>query len=131
MKIFDFLNALTNGTQIDFDNDEIQSSYDVYQMNRWISMCEIYVPFVNQVNKYKIDKDVHFEYFNSIIPKRKQFFSYIKKEKEYNLDALKYIAQYYEIGLKEAEIYYSMLNQEDIDKIINIYKNKKIKSLKR
>jgi len=130
MEIFDHLNNLTAfKKEADFRSDEVKKSYNKYMMNRWISMVEFFVPFVNEINRYDIPESVHYDYYLSALPKRKIFFNYIKKKKELDEEEKRYIADYFEIGKKEADIYINILEEDEIQEILNIYKygkNKKI-----
>jgi len=122
----DIFNHLENLTQLkkeaDFSNDEIKKSYQKYMINRFISMCEFFVPVVNEINRYDIPESVHYNYYLNILPKRKYFFNYIKKKKELDESEKKYIAHYFEVGMKEAENYINILDEDQITEILNIYK---------
>lgn len=123
MQVFDYLNDLTlNNNELDFENEEVRKGYQPYMINRFVSMSEVYIPVVNEVNRYDLPKSVHYRYYNSIIPKRKQFFKYIKKKKDLSLTEKKVIAKYFEIGLKEAEEYIQLLDEEQIKNILEIFK---------
>jgi hypothetical protein len=123
MELFGYLKAVTEDkTDLDFKNDEIRKGYTPYMMNRFISMTEMYIPLVNEINKYDIPKHIHYKYFLSTLPKRKQYFKYIKKSKDLTLDEKKFVAHYFEIGLKEADIYIQQLTEEQLKEIIDIYK---------
>jgi len=123
MNIFDHLNNLSYlKNPPDFSNDEFKKSYNKFMINRWISMVDLFVPIVNEINKYDIPENVHYVYYQSIIPKRKYFFKYIKRSKDLTEKDKEYIARYFEVGKKEAETYINILDEEQIDEILNIYK---------
>ncbi len=123
MKPFDFLKALTETKeQLDFNNEEIKKDYQPYMINRFISMVDIYLPIVNEINKYNVPKETHFRYFQSIFPKRKQYFKYISKSKDLNQEEKQLIAQYFNVGLKDAERYINLLEEDQIQQILNVYK---------
>jgi hypothetical protein len=123
MEIFDYLKALTDGNEnLDFDNDEIEKNYQPYMINRFISMCDLYVPIVNEINKYDIPKKAHFQYFFSILPKRKQFFNYIKKKKDLNENQKIILCNYFQIGKKEVDEYIRLLDESQIEEILEIYR---------
>ena len=130
MNIFDYLKSMTeNKDDLDFSNDEVSKGYQPYMINRYISMIDVFAEFVNEINKYDLPKDIHYNIYKSILPKRKLFFPYIKKSKDLDLEEKKYIAKYFEIGLKEAEEHIKILSEEQIHEILNIYvygKNKKV-----
>jgi len=130
MEIFDHLNNLTQlKKEVDFSNDEVKKNYFKFMINRWISMIEFFIPVVNEINKYDIPNEVHYNYYLNALPKRKYFFNYIKKKKELDESEKKYIAHYFEVGMKEAEIYINTLSDDEIQEILNIYKYGKNKMI--
>lgn len=123
MEIFDHLSNLTQfKKEVDFSNDEVKKSYVKYIINRWISMVEFFIPIVNQINKFDVPEEIHYRFYLNVLPKRKIFFNYIKKNKELNEKEKKYIAHYFEIGTKEADIYINILDNDQIQEILNTYK---------
>lgn len=123
MEIFDHLNNLTQTKkEPDFSSDEFKKEYKKYMINRFISMCEFFIPVVNEINKYDIPDEVHYNYYLNMLPQRKVFFNYIKKKKDLDEEEKKYIAHYFEVGKKEAENYINILDDDQIMEILNIYK---------
>lgn len=124
MKIFDYLNELTlKEGKINIHDEETRHGYKPFFINRWISMTELYIPIVNEINKYELPKESHFEYYNSIIPKHKQFFKYIKKPKDITTEEKIYIADFFECGIKEAEEFIKYIDEKELNLIIDFYKN--------
>lgn len=122
MQLFDYLNAMTyEKKELDFTNKEVERNYNSFIINRFVSMSEVYVPLVNEANRFDIPKASHFRFFSSVLPKKKHYFKYIKKAKEYNIEEKKLIAEYFEVGLRDAERYIEMLSKEDLDSILKIY----------
>lgn len=122
--IFKFLDAITYTKEdLNFDDPQISKDYEPYMINRWLSMVEIYLVFVNDtVNRYEMDKVSHFQFLKSSLPKQKVVrWDYIKKKKDLNIQEKKYIADYFEIGLKEAELYINMMEPKIIEKFLSIY----------
>lgn len=123
MEIFDYLNAITETKEnLDFNSDEVKKDYSNYMINRFISMAEVYVPIVNEVNKFDLPKDTHFRYYQSVMPKRKQFFKYLKKKKEVTDVETQVIANYFEVGLKDAKRYIEMLDETQTQEILNKFR---------
>lgn len=119
LSLFDHLNNLTeNKTEYDPMNDVQTKSYEPYMINRYISMCDFYLPLVNEINKYDIPKNVHYRYFLSSLPKRKQFFKYISKGKDVNKNDKEKIAKYFECGNREAEMYLEILSEDQVKTIV-------------
>lgn len=129
MTLFDHLNNITNGKKyLDMRIDENSKTYANYMINRFVSMSEIYLPLVNEMNKFDVSKSTHQRFYTSTLPKRKQFFSYIKKKKDVNESDLKYLMHFFECGLKEAKMYLEVMDDKTIAEILKKYtygKNKK------
>jgi hypothetical protein len=122
LTLFDHLNNLTKDkVEVDFNNDEVKKSYNKYIINRFISFCELFIPVVNEINRYDVPNEVHYNYYLSILPKKKYYFNYIKKAKELNDDEKKYIAHYFSVGKKEADQYINILDEDQIQEILKIY----------
>lgn len=124
MKLFDVLNAITaNKTELDFRSDEVKKAYNNYMINRFISFCNMYVPIVNEVNKYPdLTKDIHYRFFKNTLPQRRQFFPYIKKKNEDRQEDLEYIQKYFECSKKEAKLYLNTLPEKVVKEIVDLYK---------
>ena len=124
MELFDYLKALTERNEfVDFDNEEVRKGYQPFMISRFISMAEVFTQVVNEINRFSdIPKEAHFRYFFSVLPKRRQFFKYIKKPKDLSQDEKLVIANYFEVGLTDAERYINMLSEEEINQILEIYK---------
>jgi len=119
--IFDYLNNICVD-KVPITEDD--TGYSPYMINRFVSMSNIFIPMVNEINKYQLPKEIHFQYMSSVLPKRKQFFKYMKKKKEdKNFDKnIECLCKYYEIGRKEAENYLNVLSNEQIKEIVEMYK---------
>lgn len=126
MSLFDHLDAITL-SKIDFDlnNDEQSKSYNNYMINRFVSMSDMFIPIVNEINKYDIPKDVHYNYYKSIIPKRKQYFKYTKQKIEINEKTKELLCEYYQCASKELEYHLQILTPEQIKTITDLYKHRK------
>jgi len=122
MDIYQYLKAATvEKKDLDFNNNEVNDDYSPFIVNRFVSMVEYFVPLINAINKYDVPKSVHYNYLKNSLPKRYISFKYIRKKKDLTLTEKKCIAHYFEIGLKEADYYIKMMEQEDIKKILEIY----------
>jgi hypothetical protein len=125
MKLFDHLKNLTSN-KIEFDdhNDEQYSSYDPYIINRFISMDNMYVDLVNNINMFDgIPKKNHYDYYFNFLPKRNHYFKYIKKNKvsndEKEIDRI--LMDYFQIGQKDVDRYREFLTEEQLNDIIGRY----------
>lgn len=130
--IFDILDAMTiNKSELNFKDDTVKKVYDQYMINKWLSMCELLIDIVFEVNKMKnLTDEEHFTILSSLLPKSKFYFKYVKKSKDLSLEEKKYVAHYFETGLKKAEDYIRILSEDEIKGILSKYKfgkNEKIK----
>lgn len=120
MDLFEHLKNLSReDRQLNTKDDSEIKSYTPYMINRFVSMAEMYVPFVNEINKHSdIPKHVHYRFYNSILPKRNHFFRYIKKKKDLQAEEKKYLAVYFECGIKDIEQYIKILSKDQIKEIL-------------
>jgi len=116
--LFTHLQNLTeNKAPLDPTDDGQMRTYEPFMINRFVSMCEMYLPLVNAINKFSVPKDIHYRYFLTTLPKRKQFFKYIGKKKDIDKESKERIAEYFECSMREAEIYAGILEVEQIEEI--------------
>ena len=122
--IFEILKNLTyEKKELYFDSEDIKSDYSQILVNRWISMCEAYLPIVNRINKCRnIPDEIHYKYYLNVLPQRKQYFEYLKKESKQDIQVKRMIARYFDCNIKEAEDYLRKLSDKEIQKIINTFK---------
>ena len=124
MDLFQFLNAVTNDKEdLNFNDDSINKSYNPYMMNRFISMCDLYIPFVAEINKYNVPKDVHYKYYLSLLPKRKQFFKYIKKKNDIDYSEKRILAHHFQCNINKIDVMVSMMSEKEVKIILNKYKD--------
>ena len=124
--LFKILDAITYTKEnLNFTDPEVLKAYDVYTINRWLSMVDMYLKFVNDtVNRYAMDKESHFNFLRSSLPTQKVVrWNYIKKNKNKTLTEIKYIANYFEVGLNEAELYVNLMSEESVNELLNKYKH--------
>ena len=130
MKLFDFLSAMTvEKKNLDFSNEEIRKDYDQFMINRFVSMSEIFIHLANEINQYPdIPSETHYLYYLHTLPQRKQYFPYIKKQKDVSKHARECVMRYYQVGKKTCEDYINRLSPEQIDKIVSVYEHGKVKN---
>lgn len=134
MNLFDFLKGMTiNKARFDFTNLEVKKTYDQYMINRFVSTSEVFLPIANEINRYPdIPSESHYLYYNSILPKRKQYFNYapLKKKKDVSKHERECIMRYYQIGIRDCDLYLNILTKEQISKIVGLYEHGKEKKRK-
>ena len=114
MTIFDWLN------QISYDkrpwssfNSEDHESFNPYMINRFISMKENYIDFVNTIQKYSINKESLYNYYCQLIPKRKTFFRYIKPKKStLNPNLITILAKRFALSEREIKDNYYLIGKD-------------------
>jgi len=119
MTIFDWLNEISyNKRPWSSFNNEDRESFNSYMINRFISMKENYIDFVNTIQKYSINKELLYNYYCQLIPKRKIFFRYIKPKKStLNSNLITILAKYFESSEREIKDNYQLIGK-DLSKII-------------
>jgi len=69
------------------------------------------IPYENKEQVYNIYKEM--------LPKKQQFFRYIKANKKMkNRDMLGHVSEYFECSIKEADDYISLLKKKDLKNIL-------------
>jgi len=119
MTIFDWLNEISYSKRPwSLFNNEDRESFNPYMINRFISMKENYIDFVNTIQKYSINKELLYNYYCQLIPKRKIFFRYIKPKKStLNSNLITILAKYFESSEREIKDNYQLIGK-DLSKII-------------
>jgi len=126
ISLFDHYNNVTlNKSDFDVNNDEYTKSYNNYMINRFVSMTELYIPIVNEINHYEVPKDVHYNYYKSILPKRKHYFKYIKQKKEIDDKTKELLCEYFQCANGEIEYHLQILTKKQIKEIVDLYKHRK------
>lgn len=123
MKLFDHLDNICLQKR-DLTEDELKS-YSPYMINRFVSMSEMWLPIVAELNKYDLPKDVHERFMKAYLPKRKQYFKYIKSAKDNQEYAIDCLQKYFEVGKKEAEHYIDIMTKEQVKEITDKFKTLK------
>jgi hypothetical protein len=114
MTIFDWLNEISyNKRPWSSFNNEDRESFNSYMINRFISMKENYIDFVNTIQKYPISKESLYNYYCQLIPKRKTFFRYIKPKKStLNSNLITILAKYFELSKREIKDNYQLIGKD-------------------
>lgn len=120
-KIFDFINAMTvlktPVGEIDF------TGYSPFIIDKLIGSAEIFIPIVQKVNVRKLSNKQHYQFYKSILPKRRIYSTSIKADADY-LKKIKAISKFHECGTRDAEIYLKVLDIESVNNIVRIVEDK-------
>ena len=110
-------------------NDEEKKSFNVFIINKALSMNPNYLGIVNMVqnftglNQILSQKEVFNLYF-SLLPNKFRFYKWIKGEKnKKDKEKLEHLAMHFKVSTREAYDYLRILDKKTINKIIKNYKN--------
>ena len=130
MNPFDHLKNLhTKKRTWDDFNDEEKKSFNVFIINKALSMNPNYLGIVNMVqnftglNQILSQKEV-FNLYYSLLPNKFRFYKWIKGEKtKKEKEKAEYLAMHFKVSTRETYDYLKILNRKTINKIIKNYKN--------
>ena len=115
-------------TRNDF-NDEEKKSFNVFIINKGLSMNPNYLGIVNMVqnftglNQILSPKEV-FNLYYSLLPSKFRFYKWIKGEKtKKDKEKAEYLAMHFKVSTREAYDYLQILDRKTINSIIKNYKN--------
>lgn len=85
--LFDHLNAIYQDQRIDYYDlldESDRKTFNIYMINRFISMNPDYIPVVNEIQQYweNIKSREVYLFYSQLLPKKKQFNKYIKSSTE-------------------------------------------------
>ena len=110
-------------------NDEEKKSFNVFIINKGLSMNPNYLGIVNMVqnftglNQIISPKEVFNIYFN-LLPNNFRFYKWIKGEKtKKDKEKAKHLAMHFKVSTREAYDYLQLLDRKTINSIIKNYKN--------
>ena len=112
-------------------NDEEKKSFNVFIINKALSMNPNYLGIVNMVqnftglNQILSQKEV-FNLYYSLLPNKFRFYKWIKGEKtKKEKEKAEYLAMHFKVSTREAYDYLKILDKKTINKVIKNYKNDK------
>ena len=110
-------------------NDEEKKSFNVFIINKALSMNPNYLGIVNMVqnftglNQIISPKEVFNIYFN-LLPNNFRLYKWIKGEKtKTDKEKAEYLAMHFKVSTREAYDYLQILDRKTINSIIKNYKN--------
>jgi hypothetical protein len=120
--IFDFIKSIIDSKQPwDTFHQEHRKQFNPYMVHRFLSMNPKYLDIVNYIQGLNIqDSKKLYEVYCFMIPQSKNTYSpYIKStSKNVTPEATKYVAEYFECSLKEAEEYISFTDKKWLENIL-------------
>ena len=107
-------------------NDEEKKSFNIFIINKALSMNPNYLNIVNMVQRYTNNlldpKEVFNLYFN-LLPNKFRFYKWIKGTKDKNKEKYQILAQHFKCSSREAKDYMELLDKKEINRILKLYKN--------
>ena len=107
-------------------NDEEKKSFNIFIINKALSMNPNYLNIVNMVQRYTNNlldpKEVFNLYFN-LLPNKFRFYKWIKGTKDKNKEKYQILAQHFKCSSREAKDYMELLDKKEVNKILKLYKN--------
>jgi len=130
MNPFDHIKNLhTKKRTWDDFNDEEKKSFNVFIINKGLSMNPNYLGIVNMVQNYTglnqviSPKEVFNIYFN-LLPTKFRFYKWIKGTKtKKDKEKAEYLAMHFKVSTREAYDYLQILDKKTIKSITKNYKN--------
>ena len=105
-------------------NDEERKSFNIYIINKALSMNPNYLDIVNMVQKYTNNmlnpKEV-FNLYYDLLPNKFRFYKWIKGSKDKNKEKYQILAEHFECSSREVEEYLELLTKEQVTSIIMKY----------
>ena len=127
MNPFDHIKNLHTKKRIwDNFNDEEKKSFNIYIINKALSMNPNYLNIVNMVQKYTNNmlepKEVFNLYYN-LLPNKFRFYKWIKGTKDKNKEKYQILAEHFKCSSREIKDYIKLLDKKQINKILKLYKD--------
>ena len=116
--------------------DEDKKKFSPFMVNRYLSMSDDFLPFVNHFQKYTIEvmpqKSVY-QFYCNLLPKKKTYLRYLSGKKEKTNDlVVSFIMKYFEVSKIQAAEYYKLMPKSDLILLLKKFgkSDKEIKKMK-
>ncbi len=137
MNLFDWINELFVGKRNwDTFSDADKKKFSPFMVNRYLSMNDDFLPFVNYFQKYTIEvmpRKVAYQFYCNLLPKKKIYLRYLSGKKEKTNDkVVPFIMEYFEVSKLQAADYYDLMTKEDLKLLLKNFgkSDKEIKKMK-
>lgn len=100
--LFDHLNSIFYKKHIKYDNKQCSA----YVLTLWLSHDIDLIEYCNRINQilFDISDESVYNYFYNVVPKKKRFIKYIKKDKNVDNKEIKHLIRKYNMSKREAEL---------------------------
>ena len=127
MNPFDHIKNLHTKKRIwDNFNDEEKKSFNIYIINKALSMNPSYLNIVNMVQKYTnnmLEPKEVFNLYYDLLPNKFRFYKWIKGTKDKNKEKYQILAEHFKCSSREIKDYIKLLDKKQINKILKLYKD--------
>tara|TARA_R110000772_G_scaffold168002_2_gene279733 strand:+ start:440 stop:868 length:429 start_codon:yes stop_codon:yes gene_type:complete len=112
--IFDWLTEITyNKRPWSFFTKEEQGLFVPFLVHRFVSMNSEYIDLVDTIQKYSIEKRITYQFYCDALPKKKQFFRYIKPKKSMvNEELISILAKRFQLSKREIKDNYHLIGKD-------------------
>ena len=119
MKPWDYTNLILNKSRR-LTVDELKE-YPMYMINKIFSCDSDLCFFVQELNKYDITPQMHYDFLYYLIPKTSRYIPYSAKKTKDD-EEVRCISEHYQVNSHLAKSYHELLLPEDITRITTLYK---------
>ena len=127
MNPFDHIKNLhTKKRTWDNFNDEEKKSFNIYIINKALSMNPSYLNIVNMVQKYTnnmLEPKEVFNLYYDLLPNKFRFYKWIKGTKDKNKEKYQILAEHFKCSSREIKDYIKLLDKKQINNILKLYKD--------
>ena len=127
MNPFDHIKNLhTKKRAWDNFNDEEKKSFNIYIINKALSMNPNYLNIINMVQKYTnnmLEPKEVFNLYYDLLPNKFRFYKWIKGTKDKNKEKYQILAEHFKCSSREIKDYIKLLDKKQINKILKLYKD--------
>ena len=136
MNLFSWINELFVGKRNwDTFSDADKKKFSPFMVNRYLSMNDDFLSFVNYFQKYTIEimprKSVY-QFYCKLLPKKKTYLKYLTGNK-YKIDdtVAECLIKYFEVSKKQALEYYRLMDKKDLKLLLKKFgkSDKEIKNM--
>ena len=136
MNLFSWINELFVGKRNwDTFSDADKKKFSPFMVNRYLSMNDDFLSFVNYFQKYTIEimprKSVY-QFYCKLLPKKKTYLKYLTGNK-YKIDdtVVECLIKYFEVSKKQALEYYRLMDKKDLKLLLKKFgkSDKEIKDM--
>lgn len=112
--VFEFLNSINYGKK-DIMTEENEKAYTSYVINHFLSGTADTVMSANEMNfHYHLDKKLQYHYLLHSIRRGKRFSKWLKGK---DLDSLRVVEKYYQVGKSKAREILNILSEDQIKQL--------------